>query len=129
VRTLHRIREKHPEEVGPWPPKRTDRPPWKRSNDALLPSAEAENIFNVVPDEVHTLRRVRSAGFDEEGNPITITQLYDSKTGDLVHQFIGLHGVLAAGLGALAVMDLLTDGHFDHIIRMCHFVATHVWRS
>jgi len=94
TRTLDRIRRRYASLVGAWPPKRSDRPPWERPN--LLP-AVPDDPLNGTPNDIRTLRRVRTAGFDEDGNPVTITQLYDSKTGDLIHSFItNLHGLVAA---------------------------------
>jgi hypothetical protein len=132
TRTLDRIRNAHPALIGCWPPRRGARPPW-----LLASAAPSDNLvglddpadlqeFNVVPGPIHRLRRIRTAGFDDEGNPVTIEQHYDSETGRLVESFIvhsrGL-AALVAGIFIFGMLDWLSDGNFDGVIRMLRLLG------
>lgn len=81
VRTLNHWREEckkrgHPEWM-PWPPKASQQPPW-----VSLPPLNG--LAKPSIDQVRSLRRVRVAGFDDDGRMVTTIQFYDPETGELV---------------------------------------------
>lgn len=116
TRSLDRIRRKYASLIGRWPPKRGDRPPWQSASD----NGHVRSLdLNVVQDEIHHLNRVRMTAFDEEGNPVVITQYYDSLTNRLVDTIIErFHGLaaVAAGIFIYGVLDWLSDGKFDGVV-------------
>jgi hypothetical protein len=132
TRTLDRIRHAYRTLVGRWPPRRSDRPPWQP------PEPDGQEL-NVVPGEIHRLRGVRVAGFDDDGRPVIVMQLYDTLTGAMVQSYvdepreppgsaphrIALFAATMFGLGLLDAID--ADGQLDGVIRMVHFVGCHLW--
>jgi hypothetical protein len=125
TRTLDRIRHDHGALVGRWPPRRLDRPPWLLPSPDGLPGTQE---LNVVQDQIHRLRRIRTPAFDEQGNPVTVDLFYDTETGRLVESILGnIHGLaaLVAGLFIFDVLDLVSDGKLDGVIRMFHFIGCH----
>lgn len=86
VRSLNRWRDEcrkkgHPEWM-PWPPKFNQRPPWEQP--VLNGLAKPSN------GEIHPLRRVRVAGFDDNGLIVTTIQFFDPETGEMVTSRIEL---------------------------------------
>jgi hypothetical protein len=120
MRTFDRYRAEHRQWVGRWPPKFGQRPPW----EADLPQDDANGIFNVVPDEIHHLRQVRTPVISDEGEPAVRVDEYDTVTRRIVHSFIEFH-VLAAAfpVSLVTLLDLLSDGQLDHVIRWCLLFA------
>lgn len=123
-RTLDHIRQDRATRhlVGRWPPQPNDRPPWEiaAENNVVKSSDVPEPLqFNVVQDEIHHLYRVRMTAFDEEGDPVVITQYYDSLTNRLVDTIIErFHGtaVVVVGIFIFGVLDWLSDGRFDGVV-------------
>jgi hypothetical protein len=126
-----------PKYLGHWPPRREDRPPWETSVDGLVPVETQE--LNVI-QEIHTLRNVVVAGF-EGGKVVRVVQLHDALTGQLVHSYLepeppsptapDSHGlaVLAAGLSGFGLLDFISDGRLDGVVRICHFLAPQFLRG
>jgi hypothetical protein len=112
--------------LGKWPPKREDQPPWEQERRSV--ADPEDQVLNVVQDEIRTLREVRTAIL-VDGRPVTKVEFFDAKTHVFVYSSLEFHGLVAAGLSAIVVRDLLTDGHFDHLVRLCHFLATHMWHG
>lgn len=126
--TLDRIRKQHPE--LPWPPKRTDEPPWHTSTPIILSEATREEFLNVEPGDRHILHQVRTPGLDEDGNPVVRIDEYDPKDGRIVHSFIThLHQVPALVASMVALMDAMTDGKLDGVLRICHLVRQHLFEK
>jgi len=122
--TLDRIRRKHPE--LPWPPQRSDQPPW-HSVPIILTEATRDEFLNVVPDERHTLHQVRTPGLDEDGHPVVRVDEYDPTDGRVVHSFISHFHQLPALVGCLvAIMDAMADGQLDGVLRICRLISRHV---
>jgi len=110
--------------VGRWPPKYHQRPPWEQP---ALPLPAEDGVFNVVPDEIHHLRQVRTPVISDDGAPAMRVDEYDTLTRRIVHSFIEFH-VLAAAFPAslVTLLDLLSDGKLDHVIRWCLLFSEHL---
>ena len=82
TRTFDRWKHDHPD-LMPWPPKRGQRPPWE---------PRANGLSVAKPDEIRPLRRVRVAGFDDNGQVVTTIQFFDPETGELVTSRLATDG-------------------------------------
>jgi len=123
LRTFDRYRHDYRQWVGRWPPHYGQRPPWE--HQALAPAND--QFFNVVPGEIHHLRQVRTPVISDDGAPAMRVDEYDTLTRRIVHSFIEFH-VLAAAFPVTVVtlLDLLSDGQLDHVIRWCLIFAEHL---
>jgi len=122
LRTFDRRRDTYREWLGSWPPKLDERPPWEHA--PRLAQDEVVERFNVVDGEIHHIARARTAVVDEHGRPAIRVDEYDTVDGRVIHSYIDLHGVIAAGLvAAFSMLDLLVDGHADGVIQVCHLLG------
>jgi hypothetical protein len=125
LRTFDRGRKLCKRWLGSWPPKHDERPPWEQM--PLVPVQDEP--FNVVAGEIHHLARARTAVVDESGRPAIRVDEYDTTDGRVIHSYIDLHGVIAAGLVvAFGALDLLIDGRIDGVIQVCHLLGALVKR-
>jgi hypothetical protein len=118
LRTFDRRRAAHKQWLGAWPPTRTSVPPWEHEH---LP----DDFYNVVPGIIQPLDRVELPVL-LEGKPAVKVELYDHKTGLLVRQYIDRTiAAVYAGVFLWGMLDVLSDGALDGVIRWCRIIGGH----
>jgi hypothetical protein len=113
--TIDRARRQYPR-LLPWPIRRGQQPPW-----LIDPSLLAEYG---APVEVPATDHVRLVAFDEHGGATALEVVADEHgILRLVSRWRDHSAAFAAGMVGTVMLDVMTDGRLDGIIRWCRILV------